>query len=54
MSIKSTFLYVTIIATFIIIFSGCANTKSENVVIYTSVDQVFSEPVLEERWVPID
>ena len=36
-----------ILFSFCLIFIGCAKTKNE-VVVYTSLDQVFSEPILKE------
>ncbi len=37
-----------IIAAHVLIFAGCVNQSSNEVVVYTSVDQVFSEPILKD------
>lgn len=45
---KTFFILFTIVALISAIFPGCTPSNTRQVVIYTSVDQVFSEPILQQ------
>ena len=41
-------MYIALVLSFAFLLEGCGNTANKQVVIYTSVDQVYSEPILKD------